>query len=152
MDTLSSTNPRPSPTDIYCRKCRYCLRGLDSHRCPECGQPFDPNDPTTFLTLATMRWAWQSIAAAVCLGSFAVSPALMIACCRAFDFYVVSLVPFLLIHEFILCVACAVLASMGMNRGAEKSRTLAAFVLYGLMIAFTVWLALAGLVLRLLDI
>ena len=35
---------------IYCIKCRYSLFGLTSPRCPECGQPFDPNDPTTYLT------------------------------------------------------------------------------------------------------
>ncbi|HPF38220.1 MAG TPA: SRPBCC family protein [Phycisphaerae bacterium] len=31
-----------------CRKCYYTLEGLESARCPECGEPFDFGDPTTF--------------------------------------------------------------------------------------------------------
>jgi hypothetical protein len=30
-----------------CWECGYSLRGLETPRCPECGRPFDPNDPTT---------------------------------------------------------------------------------------------------------
>jgi len=34
----------------YCIKCDYPLEGLgDARRCPECGQPFDPGNPATFL-------------------------------------------------------------------------------------------------------
>ncbi len=29
---------------LYCPKCRYSLRGLPSHRCPECGTEFDMAD------------------------------------------------------------------------------------------------------------
>jgi hypothetical protein len=32
-----------------CRKCRYPLRGLETHRCPECGRWFNPNDPKTMI-------------------------------------------------------------------------------------------------------
>lgn len=72
----------------YCCKCGYILDGLTELRCPECGQPFDPQDPRTFrltprrvnhralvvlmyllpLTLALLFWAgqdshqWQSSA------------------------------------------------------------------------------------------
>ncbi|MHC5002063.1 MAG: hypothetical protein ACYTJ0_02975 [Planctomycetota bacterium] len=35
---------------MYCRSCQYDLTGLDTGRCPECGRPFDPSDPTTFET------------------------------------------------------------------------------------------------------
>ena len=28
--------------DVYCPACGYSLRGLDSARCPECGETFDP--------------------------------------------------------------------------------------------------------------
>lgn len=30
---------------MFCRKCHYDLRRLESGRCPECGRPFDPQDP-----------------------------------------------------------------------------------------------------------
>lgn len=32
-----------------CKVCRYALAGLTRNRCPECGEEFDPADPTTFL-------------------------------------------------------------------------------------------------------
>lgn len=42
---------------MYCRDCRYPLRDLDVHRCPECGSAFDPNDPDTFdRSLPNSRW------------------------------------------------------------------------------------------------
>jgi hypothetical protein len=31
-----------------CLKCGYLLRGLSRHECPECGQAFDPADPSTY--------------------------------------------------------------------------------------------------------
>jgi hypothetical protein len=33
---------------MRCLDCKYDLRKLSDHRCPECGREFDPNDPTTF--------------------------------------------------------------------------------------------------------
>jgi hypothetical protein len=33
---------------MRCLACRYDLRRLTVHRCPECGRAFDPNDPSTF--------------------------------------------------------------------------------------------------------
>jgi hypothetical protein len=38
---------------MRCLNCKYDLRNLAEHRCPECGREFDPNDATTFLTAAT---------------------------------------------------------------------------------------------------
>ena len=35
---------------MYCSKCKYELRGCPEHRCPECGQRFDPNDPKSYLS------------------------------------------------------------------------------------------------------
>jgi hypothetical protein len=32
---------------MQCRTCRYDLSGLREHRCPECGESFDPADPET---------------------------------------------------------------------------------------------------------
>lgn len=31
-----------------CLRCSYLLEGLPENRCPECGQPFDPADPSTW--------------------------------------------------------------------------------------------------------
>jgi predicted amidophosphoribosyltransferase len=35
---------------MRCLNCKYDLRKLSEHRCPECGRPFNPNDPKTFDT------------------------------------------------------------------------------------------------------
>jgi rRNA maturation protein Nop10 len=37
-----------APSPLYCKQCDYLLIGLPEHRCPECGQTFDPSDPATF--------------------------------------------------------------------------------------------------------
>jgi hypothetical protein len=142
MDTPEPTTLWPLPTDIYCRQCRYCLRGLDSHgrrACPECGQPFDLNDPTTYLTLGTMRWSWQSIAAATCLASLVFSPALIIAGGRSLGVDRDSTDHLLVIHELILCVACVALGTAGTRRGSGKSQLLAKTVL--LVFVFVVLIA-----------
>jgi hypothetical protein len=33
---------------VWCANCFYSLHGLTEHRCPECGRPFNPDDPRTF--------------------------------------------------------------------------------------------------------
>lgn len=33
---------------MRCLSCKYDLTHLTEHRCPECGRPFDPSDPSTF--------------------------------------------------------------------------------------------------------
>jgi|GEM_PF-3600047 len=35
---------------MYCRNCRYPLKGLESEACPECGHSFSPDDPTSYTT------------------------------------------------------------------------------------------------------
>ncbi len=35
---------------MRCRRCGYDLRDLQEHRCPECGRPFDPKRPATWLS------------------------------------------------------------------------------------------------------
>jgi hypothetical protein len=39
----------PSERHKRCLGCGYILDGLPEHRCPECGRPFDPDDPATYL-------------------------------------------------------------------------------------------------------
>jgi hypothetical protein len=48
------------PPMKYCLGCSYVLDGLPECRCPECGRPFDPNDPRTFKTARSRkRWRWN---------------------------------------------------------------------------------------------
>lgn len=68
----------PPSRFMYCRKCKYCLYGLIVNRCPECGQPFDPGNPHTFLESPGIRWdllgpwlrIWEPIVSVVCLVLF----------------------------------------------------------------------------------
>lgn len=53
------TDPKPTNPTMYCRKCRYPLDGLSENRCPECGEPFNPADPSTYF--ATDRPLWRRI-------------------------------------------------------------------------------------------
>lgn len=43
---------------MRCRSCKYDLRNLSENRCPECGSPFDPNDPKTFFAPARRERGW----------------------------------------------------------------------------------------------
>ena len=36
---------------MFCLECGYPLDGLPEPRCPECGTPFDPDDPDGFREL-----------------------------------------------------------------------------------------------------
>ena len=36
----------------YCKHCGYSLRGIDSNDCPECGESFDLDNPSTYLSFA----------------------------------------------------------------------------------------------------
>ena len=33
---------------MHCIDCDYALKKLESNRCPECGRPFDPQNPSTY--------------------------------------------------------------------------------------------------------
>lgn len=48
---ITDSNPRQPYVDqhIYCLECKYDLFGLRTFTCPECGRPFDPADPKTWL-------------------------------------------------------------------------------------------------------
>lgn len=39
---------RHIPDTARCQNCRYLLRGLPNPVCPECGHPFDPEDPDSY--------------------------------------------------------------------------------------------------------
>src|SRR5687768_16603017 len=42
--------PAPPPPNIFCPRCGYSLVALPTPRCPECGRPFDPPNPPTYLS------------------------------------------------------------------------------------------------------
>lgn len=50
----------------YCLKCGYDLQGQKEHRCPECGNEFDPADPTTFADSRPPRIRLRPILLALC--------------------------------------------------------------------------------------
>lgn len=66
---------------MFCRDCKYDLRGLTVNRCPECGRESDPGDALSYV-LSPLPWWRQDtydrasslciIAAFVCLGDFLV--------------------------------------------------------------------------------
>ncbi len=49
------------PPDARCYKCNYLLHGLTEPRCPECGLPFDPTDPLTYLDPSTRLEWWERL-------------------------------------------------------------------------------------------
>jgi hypothetical protein len=57
---------------MRCLNCKYDLRNLPEHRCPECGREFDPNDSTTFTLRHTRNrsgiWALVAIAIIFAIG------------------------------------------------------------------------------------
>jgi len=48
------------PNSARCLHCSYALRGLTSRRCPECGVPFDLNDPRTMCLPGRREPGWWS--------------------------------------------------------------------------------------------
>ncbi len=44
------TPPALTNSPPQCLDCDYWLVGLTEHRCPECGRPFNPADPTSYRT------------------------------------------------------------------------------------------------------
>lgn len=60
---------------MLCLKCAYDLRGLSEQRCPECGQPFDPADATTYMI--KQRSGRRYLAAAIVVASVMVLSAVM---------------------------------------------------------------------------
>ena len=46
---------------MFCRSCEYELQNLARHRCSECGRPFDPINPATFLNTPTGMSDFQKV-------------------------------------------------------------------------------------------
>ena len=61
---------------MWCLECGYDLRGLPEARCPECGQPFDLADATTFVS--RLRSGTRYLAAAI-VGGLAMASPLVVA-------------------------------------------------------------------------
>jgi len=47
---MSASGSKDSTPHKRCLGCGYILDGLPEPRCPECGRPFDPNEPATYIT------------------------------------------------------------------------------------------------------
>lgn len=57
---------------LFCPNCDYDLTGLTENRCPECGQPFDPDYLERILPIGALRapkcstlWQWDTTKIAV---------------------------------------------------------------------------------------
>jgi hypothetical protein len=50
---------------VRCKTCHYSLANLTEHRCPECGRPFDPHDPSTFKNNPATALRRKAVARAV---------------------------------------------------------------------------------------
>lgn len=48
------------PDGAVCLQCGYSLRGLPEAVCPECGETFDPADPTTFKEMTLSPWWYRA--------------------------------------------------------------------------------------------
>ncbi len=48
-----------------CLNCGYILDGLPENRCPECGRPFDPEDPDSFTWGTRHRSGWAYLGLAI---------------------------------------------------------------------------------------
>jgi hypothetical protein len=53
--SFNATNSVVKNARRYCLGCQYPLFGLRTHRCPECGKPFDPYNAQSFTTVTKGR-------------------------------------------------------------------------------------------------
>ena len=119
-------------TPMYCRQCLYNLHGLTAHRCPECGAPFDPDDPETFL--ASDRWVRPSLflaGALVCVALCFFSAAL-IPRPPSFENYVPPIILWAFAHGFALAAV---------RRARGWPNRLTAMLLFFVLSGITAWLA-----------
>ncbi len=62
----------------FCITCGFCLLG-QTHRCPECGRPFDPDDLFSYAPPPDRRRDWRvyGMAAVVVVGAAAIAAAIV---------------------------------------------------------------------------
>ncbi|MEE8478084.1 MAG: hypothetical protein V3S19_06920, partial [Gemmatimonadales bacterium] len=62
----------------FCITCGFCLFG-QTHRCPECGRPFDPDDLFSYAPPPDRRRDWRvyGMAAVVVVGAAAIAAAIV---------------------------------------------------------------------------
>jgi hypothetical protein len=53
------------PDTAQCLRCGYLLRGLTRNRCPECGQEFTPEDPSTYRSVHARHKRWRFLTLAI---------------------------------------------------------------------------------------
>ena len=68
---------------MYCRTCKYDLRGQVEHRCPECGRTFSLDDPDTYLSVipGRLRVLAGVVGKALCLSPITLTIAFVILIC-----------------------------------------------------------------------
>ena len=89
-----------------CLGCGYILDGLPENRCPECGRPFDPGDPSTYLTSRPSGRGYL-VAAIASLGMLTL-PLLALALATRTDWYIASRASRLLDFVLVLTWSCGV--------------------------------------------
>ena len=68
---------------MRCLTCKYDLRQLTEHRCPECGREFDPKNDRTFFDLIPLTLPERMMCNAALLAVVSVSIGFFIAMCVA---------------------------------------------------------------------
>ena len=135
-------------TGMLCLKCAYDLQGLPEPRCPECGQPFDPADATTFMI--KQRSGKRYLAAAIVVASGMVLPLVL----RLDDVWrvFVFLIPVFVVGGTFIQAGVAIRSFQGLfteqrSRYSHRVALAAAFVISGACV-----MAVMGLAWMLVDL